>query len=37
MIEAVYGRIVPGPNRNAVNKLDDDDEAGGLRVVTNAG
>ncbi len=31
----VYGHIVPGSNRNAVNKLDDDDFE--LRTVSNAG
>lgn len=32
----VYGHIVPGSNRNAVNKLDDE-EAAEIRLVTTAG
>jgi len=32
----VYGHIVPGSNRNAVNKLDDDGDFG-LRAVSSAG
>ena len=32
----VYGHIVPGSNRNAVNKLDDEGH-GGLRIVSSTG
>jgi hypothetical protein len=32
----VYGHLVPGSNRNAVNRLDDP-EQGGLRLVDAAG
>jgi integrase len=32
----VYGHIVPGSNRNAVNRLDDEG-LGGLRAVSSAG
>ena len=32
----VYGHIVPGSNRNAVNRLDDEG-LGGLRIVSSAG
>ena len=32
----VYGHLAPGSNRNAVNKLDDDD-APTLRIVSAAG
>ena len=30
----IYGHIVPGTNRNAVNRLDD--QAAGLRIVSDA-